>query len=356
MIFLMGSRLFKKVVLVGLIVSLSVGALETLFRVGIFLNVSFFRDPGKYTDWTSDDDYWKLRNLWDKRVTAVTSDVLDPILGWSPNRSQENPLGVIGVHPKSVKFDEPTVLFYGDSFVQGKGPWKERLTFKLQEKIGVPVYNMGVRGYGLDQIVLKFQQTHHYFKKPVVAAGILTVDLDRSLLRFRTGQKPQFVYKEGELKLAGLPIYPSPEKWVRRNPPRIQSYLFAYVSRQWELMHAENELEVVRLQDEKRKLNEKILDLFCAEAVADKRPLVFVIFYNHLELTYDGWREKFLKDYFRRHDLVYVDSKKLLLDESSRSQTPTENWYDSEGHLNEKASELVAVELARTMKAHGLAR
>ena len=60
MIFLMASRLMKKIVLVGLIVSLSIGALETLFRVGIFLNVSFFRDPAKYTDWTSDDDYWKL--------------------------------------------------------------------------------------------------------------------------------------------------------------------------------------------------------------------------------------------------------------------------------------------------------
>lgn len=351
----MGSRLFKRVVLVGLILSLSIGALEMLFRVGIFLNVSFFRDPGKYADWTSDDDYWKLRNLWDKRVTAVTSDVLDPILGWSPNRSDENPLAVVGVHPKSIRFADPVILFYGDSFVQGKGPWKERLTFQLQDKLGMPVYNMGVRGYGLDQIVLKFQQTHHYFKKPVVAAGILTVDLDRSLLRFRTGQKPQFVYKEGELKLAGLPIYPNPESWVRKNPPRIPSYLFAYLSRQWELMHAANELEIERGQEEKRRLNEKILDLLCENAMAQKQPLVFVLFYNQIELTYEGWREKFLKDYFSRHDLVYVDSKRLLLDGSTRNQTPIENWYDSEGHLNEKGSQLVADELARTMKARGLA-
>lgn len=355
MIFLMASGLFKKTVVVALVVLLSVFALETGFRLGIFFNVSFFRDPGKYADWTSDDDYWKLRNLWDKRVTAVSSEVLDPILGWSPNRTDKNPLGVIGVHPDSIKFDAPSVLFYGDSFVQGKGPWKERLTFKLQEKLGGPaVYNLGVRGYGLDQIVLKFQQSHHFFKKPIVALGILTVDLDRSLLRFRTGQKPQFVFQKGELTLAGLPIYPNPERWIVKNPPHIQSYLFAFLRRKWELMHAPNELEVTRLQNEKRKLNEKILDLFCSEAEAEHQPKVFVLFYNQIELGYEGWREKFLKNYFDGHGLVFIDTKKLLLDELALHQTPTESWYDSEGHLNEKGNELVAVEMARVLKERKL--
>jgi hypothetical protein len=351
----MASRLFKKMVVVGLVLSVTIGALETVFRVGIFFNVSFFRDPGKYADWTSDDDYWKLRNLWDKRVTAVSSDVLDPILGWSPNRTEKNPLGVVGIHPQSIKFDVPSVLFYGDSFVQGKGPWKERITFKLQDKLGgTPVYNLGVRGYGLDQIVLKFQQSHHFFKKPVIALGLLTVDLDRSLLRFRTGQKPQFVFNQGELTLAGLPIYPNPDKWVAKNPPHIQSYLFAFLERRWELMHAPNELEVVRLQDEKRRLNEKILDLFRAEAEAEHQPAVVVLFYNQIELGYEGWREKFLKGYFDKHGVAYVDTKKLLLEELTRNQTPTESWYDSEGHLNEKGSELVAVEMARLLKERGL--
>jgi len=353
----MATQTLRKIIAVLMVLVTTVGALEALFRMGIFFNVSYFRDPGRYTDWTSDDDYWKLRHLWQKKVTASSSEVLDPILGWSPNRSVENPLGVVGIHPKSVRYDEPAVLMYGDSFIQGKGPWKERLAWKLHQELGsTPTYNLGVRGYGLDQIVLKFQQTHHYFKHPIIVLGILTVDLDRSVLKFRTGQKPQFVFRGDELALAGLPIFPSPQKWVDQNPPLIRSYFFSFLERQWELSRSVNELEIEAGREEKKKLSAKILELVFSEASAKKIPIVTILFYNQAEMTYVGWREVFLKQQFTTSRLPFIDSKQILNDESRRLQTPIESWYDSEGHLNERANELIAKESARTMKALGWTR
>lgn len=340
---------------VGLVVVTCLGALEMLFRMAIYLNLSAFRDPGLYADWTADDDYWKLRHLWQKRVTSPSPEVLDPILGWSPNRTSANPLGVVGVHPQQIQYDQPTVLFYGDSFVQGKGPWKERLPAKTQAALGtLPVYNLGVRGYGLDQIVLKFQQTHHHFKKPVLVFGILTVDLDRSLLKFRTGQKPQFVSRQGELTLAGLPIASSPERWLGSNPPSIRSYFLAFLRRRWQQRGARNELEVAYRREDKEKLNRQILDLVRSEANSRQLPLLVVLFYNQVELDYVGWRETFLKQYLDQQGMAYIDSKEILLQAIAQTHREAKQWYDVEGHLNAGGNELVGKAIAENLRKRGL--
>ena len=68
------------------------------------------------------------------------------------------------------------------------------------------VYNFGVAGYGLDQIYLRFKQSHDHFKKPVVIIGILTVDMDRCVMKNRSRPKPYFLIKENELVLSGVPV------------------------------------------------------------------------------------------------------------------------------------------------------
>jgi hypothetical protein len=336
------------------VLALCIGALEMVFRTGISMKMPLFRDPGLYADWTTDDDYWKLRHLWQKKASAVSSEVLDPLLGWSPNRSKENPLGVVGTHPKSLRYSDPVVLWYGDSFVQGKGAWKDRLPALAQAHLGLANYNFGVRGYGLDQIVLNFQQTRHYFKNPAIVLGILTVDLDRSILKFRTGQKPKFIVDKGEITIAGLPIDPKPDRWIAANPPQIESYLVAFMKRRWALYHSANELEVVEGRDEKIRVNAKVLDLIANECSSQKMPLVAILFYNKEELSYVGWREGFLKAQLVKRRIPFIDSKRVLLEAASHSNRPLESWYDLDGHLNVAANALLAKELARVMRERRL--
>ncbi len=261
---------------------------------------------------------------------------------------------MVGTHPKSLRYSDPVILWYGDSFVQGKGAWKDRLPALTQTQLGLANYNFGVRGYGLDQIVLNFQQTRHYFKHPAVVLGILTVDLDRSVLKFRTGQKPKFIIDKGELTIAGLPIDLRPERWVAANPPQIESYLFAFVIRRWALYHSPNELEVMEGREEKMRVNAKVLELITNECRAQKIPLVSILFYNKEELSYVGWRESFLKAQLVKRSIPFIDSKRVLVEAASRSNRPLESWYDLDGHLNAAANAMLAKELARVMRERRL--
>src|SRR5213593_4242523 len=76
---------------------LSLGLAEASLRVLIALGASVVRRPGLYADAQSDDDYWKLWNLWwTPAAEAPRVGTLDPLLGWAPVRTAENPLGIVG--------------------------------------------------------------------------------------------------------------------------------------------------------------------------------------------------------------------------------------------------------------------
>src|SRR6202012_4906930 len=126
-------------------------------------------------------------------------------------------------------------------------------------------FNLGVRGYGLDQIYLRFQQIRPAFHRPLPVFGVVTVDLDRSLLSFRTGQKPYFTINDDKLVLNGRPIETNPEQWLERHPPQIYSLLYALMVRQWDLISAKNALEIRAKREEKEKLNSRILEEMVTE-------------------------------------------------------------------------------------------
>ena len=342
----------KKLIWVFLGMGLVVLVGEGAFRLGVVLGSASFKNPGLYADWTSDDDYWKLRHLWGRKVSPESKEPLDPFLGWVVPKSPTNPLGAaMDKTEKSqpIEYERPNILFFGDSFVQGQGDFSKRLPQQLAAIMpGVPVHNLGVRGYGVDQIYLRTLQISHSFKRPAWVIGLLTVDLDRSVLRFRTGPKPYFELPAGKLEVRGVPMEPDADRFLKNSPPEIDSYLFAFLKRRWTLLLAKgNELELTEGRDLKKEINAKILGELVSEARTRGIPLVFSLFYNREELSYVGWREKFLKEQLTHLGASFVDSKELLLSSAKASGASLEAFYLPEGHLNEKGNEIVARAIAR---------
>jgi hypothetical protein len=107
------------------------------------------------------------------------------------------------------------VGLFGDSFVHGSTMDGERLADHLQADLSeIQVLGFGVGGYGLDQIVLSLEERLQDLQGNQAVIGIMLMDLDRTVLRFRDAPKPWFSLKEGALTLhtehlSGEPQWPS---------------------------------------------------------------------------------------------------------------------------------------------------
>ena len=206
--------------------------LELVFRGGIALGVEQFRRPGLYAIYDSEDDYWKLRVAWgvDRGRVTDSGGQLHPDFGWAPPVTAGNPLGILRHGDYTPEYDGNVILFYGDSFVAGSRLLEPgtRVSDALERALaGRPVYNYACGGYGVDQIVLRFQRTHRLFARPTLIFGVLPGDLDRSVLTFRSGAKPYFVLDENQLVLRGTPVLLDPAAYVAAHPPVVRSYLFS---------------------------------------------------------------------------------------------------------------------------------
>jgi hypothetical protein len=196
------------------------------------------------------EDYTYLRN-WvhehQRSGTAVyyTFDVYDPSKGWMPKPNlrdvaafkdkilNTNSKGLRGKKdfPYSKIKDTLRILILGDSFTFGdEVSDDETYAYYLQEMLPhTEVINMGVHGYGHDQMLILFKEEGIKYRPDIVLLGFLPLDMSRNLLDFRDFAKPRFVLERGELKLTGIPI-PRPEEilqwdWTR---PRLVD-LFSFI-------------------------------------------------------------------------------------------------------------------------------
>jgi hypothetical protein len=136
---------------------------ELFIRSAIYLDVELFRQPPLYGGWLDDDVHWKLRYQWGKSGEELEGGgfVTDPVLGWAPEKSSQNPLGILAGEPYEPDFGANTVLFFGDSYVYGMSstPIDQRVPQQLDRLLSdYTVYNYGVVGYGVDQIFLRFRR------------------------------------------------------------------------------------------------------------------------------------------------------------------------------------------------------
>ena len=338
----------KALVLIGSLVIL-IGILflgEALIRTAISMNVSSFRAPGLYTDYYSDDDYWKLHHKWFKEY-KLPKRWVDPLLGWSPPKTSSNPLGIETDSPYVPDFHRKTALFYGNSFVDGVMPTEEQIPQQLDHLLpDYAVYNYGVGGYGVDQIFLRFKKTYSAFRKPLIIFGILTTDLDRCVLTVRTAKKPYFVIEDNKLIVRGVPIDSNLEQWLQQNPPRIKSYFLSFIIQKL------RQKRLTYKQTEKKQINALIIEEIVRESRDQNLPLLFVIFYPEKELRKISWRELFLKAQFDRLAVPYADTKVILLRKAEQESVDISKYYHPKnGHLNELGNMVIAEALRNILTA-----
>ena len=79
----------------------------------------------------------------------------------------------------------------------------------------VEILNLGVHGYGHDQILLKLKDEGIRYKPDIVVMFFVEENMKRSTLRFRDYAKPKYILKGGTLELTNVPV-PSPAEIIRK--------------------------------------------------------------------------------------------------------------------------------------------
>jgi len=193
-------------------------------------NKTFFKkiSTGRYVS----DAVW--RHMWVQRQkkegvkgeVQFTYDKHHPVLGWVPNPNFTSE--AINVNAKGVrgKIEFPyeripnrqRILILGESYTWGTEVRDhETYSHYLQKMLpNKDIINMGVHGYGFDQMLIYFNEEGKKYRPDIVLVPILEIDKKRSLLGFRDYAKPTFrLARNGDLKLQGTPIATPREMYVR---------------------------------------------------------------------------------------------------------------------------------------------
>jgi hypothetical protein len=200
--------------------------------------------------------------------TPPPPQYFDPLLGWrsiltrgeSSARCTKNRQGWRSVYDYEQKKSRPRVIVVGDSFINYcLHDDAELITHYLQGFFGdgVEVMNMGVPGFGIDQMALVSTRIARDFEPDAVVFAFIKTDLERSCHDYFYGtRKPYFILKNGKAEPAGIPV-PTTAELMRAHHSRSARLKDALVT--W----ATN-LRVVRLVSQvylKRRLDACIAEL-----------------------------------------------------------------------------------------------
>jgi hypothetical protein len=186
----------------------------------------------------NDDTSWRLR--WSKRHQKLGRiyyefDEWSPTRGWAlkanvrdvalapGKRLNSNGRGLRGA--REYSYEKPPgvtrIVVLGDSFTFGEDvDDSETYSRQLETMLpGVEVLNLGVHGYGHDQMLVYLREEGLRYKPDVVLLGFLSDDMERNVLGFRDYAKPRFVLEDGHLVLRGSPV-PPPEETMAAEPWR----------------------------------------------------------------------------------------------------------------------------------------
>ena len=335
-----------------IILLISFFLLEGTLRLILFtdyIQLPSLQQPWRYT-YSDLDDSWKLQYIFThKKASEPNFNRHHPTLGWSQtNVTDQNPLGLQDDTKTLLNNadNRKKILFYGDSFVKGASDPEFYIPKYMNDRTpGIDIIDLGVPGYGTDQIYLLFKETYLKTKDPVIIIGFLLGDIDRSVLSFRTFQKPYLtVDTNGNLKANGTPIDENQNRYLEEHPPEIKSYVLALISKKLNLFKPDK-------REEKIQINSRIIESIKSLTDDHDLPLHFVIFYGINSLNRnDDWREIFLKKELKKHEISYFDTKQYLTSYSTQNKLPLTAFYiENEGHHNNLGNKIIAEALLNNL-------
>jgi len=162
-----------------------------------------------------------------KRVVWEHQIAYDPELGWEPIPGAS---GTLAGQPFSVSREGmrehdldrspatgPLILALGDSFTEGFAVGNnDTWPAYLERQTGRRVLNAGVRGYGIDQMVLRAERLVPQLKPQTLVLAFIADDVNRTALSVRDSRaKPYFVPDGAGLALHNVPVPTTPNSpWL----------------------------------------------------------------------------------------------------------------------------------------------
>jgi hypothetical protein len=335
------------------------------------IGVRYFLFHGNYetlplkigNNYSEDANYrFLLRNRLREHKQDFAFPRFHPMLGWTKEPSTpDNPMGLdqrdlarLRAIPGNRK-----ILFFGDSFIAGYTPPDVRIPQLLEEKLEhSTVLNLGVGGYGLDQMYLFLSTLSPMVDTAHVIVGVFYNDIDRCLFELREAPKPFFRVRETNLILSGVPLPSDPLQWLRQYPPPEKSYLAAafdgllyrvctsrFVVERAFWLHPS---ETAARRPEKVAIASHLFENFREACRIRGFRLTIVLFPFKEHLVHDGWYEAFARDTLTRMGIDYVDLKPALAKRvNDRHLKWWKDVYTEREHPSEEENLVFATEIAK---------
>jgi len=108
------------------------------------------------------------------------------------------------------------IAIIGDSYVFGEVNNDNQIfPYYLGEMLpSAEILNLGVRGYGHDQMLLKLKEEGIKYNPDIVILLFLGLDISRNLETFRDYAKSKYILQNGSLVMTGVPV-PTPREIVK---------------------------------------------------------------------------------------------------------------------------------------------
>jgi hypothetical protein len=320
----------------------------TALLLELTLRLLFALPGGSRRDWlkadlladpNADEAYWVLTA---RLAGAVERDHVVPLRGWSQLRpDQENPLGLREETLRALRRNEPKMYFFGDSFVQGMPFNEQSLPSLVGERLPErSLVNLGVRGYGVDQMYLLAREIGLPPEGGEVWVGILTWDLDRAFLAFTHGQRPRYRLDE-TLVLERSPGPQTDQEYVDGYRMPFRSWLVQAVRHRWRMREGLERGGPER--DEKIEINRAILRAWANWTREHGTPMRVILFHTRQDLAQESWRTRAVHAICQELGLPLFDTADVLLPYLKEKGTWGEELFQpGDFHHTDLANRLIA--------------
>jgi hypothetical protein len=240
------------------------------------------------------------------------------------------------------------ILVLGDSFTFGTDVSDDE-TYSHYLESDLPnteVLNLGVQGYGQDQMLLYLTEEGVKYRPDVVILGFLHMDIHRNLWKFFAFAKPRYDMTPNGLKLTNVPV-PTPEQVLAEEPYRSKAVDFSVILTQkirWALGLTERDA---------RELTVPILDdlVDTTRGIGAVPVFVYLPAYEELDDLSDSMskQEQYLDDYCRRRNIACLFLRPRFVEEARKGAK-----LESRFHWTPEMHKMAAEEISSFLVANGL--
>ncbi len=313
---------------------------------------------------TNDDASWRLQWVARQANQKGLNYALDdwsPTRGWTlkpnlrdvPFRGKlvnSNSKGIRG--SREFAYDKPAgvtrIVVLGDSFTFGEEVGDdETYSHYLQALLpNSEVLNLGIHGYGHDQMLLYLKEEGLKYHPDIVLLGFMPDDMERNILSFRDYAKPRFAVREGRLELTTGPV-PRPEEMLSAEKWRSKFGDLLTMAR------SRYEWRSGKTSAIQRELSAAILDeMKAASEAAGARPVfAYLPVYGEIPRTDEGMtsRERAFFAYGKERGIAA-----LYIQPAFRAKARAGVKFKTAGHWGPLEHQTAAEGLAAELVAKGL--